>query len=686
MTQTGTDHGDSGNSSAGVLHSVGHGIEMKPEGRDTVQMIGEKEAVAHVMENAGESRELDDVSLADPEHPEPTADQWKTLQIITDKIPAAALFIVLTELCERFTYYGLSGPFQNYIQYPYNPDGDQPGAIDGGQQMATGLTTFFQFWCYVTPIMGAIIADQYIGKVRAIILCSVTYTIGLIVLTATSIPSAIRGGSALPGLAVSMIIIGFGTGGIKSNVSPLIAEQYTRTRAFVKTKKDGTQVIVDPATTIQSIFNWFYWCINVGSLSAIATTSLERYVDFWPAYLLPTLAFLVGIIIFIAGRKTYRRVPPEGSVVVKAVRIIYLGIRRSRSSKHNVVYHTASSDGSDHLGTASDEKKKMATSEDGSDVTSPALVGDGTAPTNFNVPQSPRTTQIRNWMDYARPSTFVPEDLARHKVTWDDQFIDDLKRTLRACKVFLFYPIYWLCYSQITNNLISQASTMDTGGVPNDIMNNIDPLALTIMIPIFDRIIYPFLRRVGLNPKPVRRMAMGFMFAAIAMAYTAIIQHVIYTRGPNFDHPLVDSNGNATDIPNDITVGAQAPSYLFIALSEIFAVVTGLEYAYTKAPTSMKSIVMSLFLFTNCGGSILNFAFLPALYDPFLQYMYTILACITFVTGCVFWYCFRHYDDDEEMETFRDAPRSGATEDDSHRVVAGDDDEEAAEVEDPRHF
>lgn len=51
---------------------------------------------------------------------EPTEEDWKTLREVSDKIPKAAYLVILVEFCERFTYYGLTGPFQNYIQNP-NP-------------------------------------------------------------------------------------------------------------------------------------------------------------------------------------------------------------------------------------------------------------------------------------------------------------------------------------------------------------------------------------------------------------------------------------------------------------------------------------------------------------------------------------------------------------------------------------
>lgn len=73
----------------------------------------------------------------------------------------------------------------------------------------------------------------------------------------------------------------------QANVSPLIAEQYTETKFRIKTLKSGEVVIVSPTVTIQSLYNIFYWCVNIGSLSAIATVWMELKIDFWAAYLLP---------------------------------------------------------------------------------------------------------------------------------------------------------------------------------------------------------------------------------------------------------------------------------------------------------------------------------------------------------------------------------------------------------------
>lgn len=166
---------------------------------------------------------------------QPTAEELSTLEHVSDRIPLAALLIVICELCERFSFYGVSGLFQNYIEFPL-PSGNntQPGALGLHQQTATALTMFFLFFAYLTPILGAILADQFWGKYKTIIVSCVVYMIGLVILLLTSIPPSIDKGVAFPGLIIAIIIVGLGTGGVKSNVSPLMAEQYSRTKPTIK--------------------------------------------------------------------------------------------------------------------------------------------------------------------------------------------------------------------------------------------------------------------------------------------------------------------------------------------------------------------------------------------------------------------------------------------------------------------
>ena len=90
------------------------------------------------------------------------------------------------------------------------------------------------------------------------------------------------------------------------------------------------------------------------------------------------------------------------------------------------------------------------------------------------------------------------------------------------------------------------------------------------------------------------------------------------------------------------------PSYVLIALSEIFASITGLEYAYTKAPPSMKSFVMSLFLLQTAFGAALGIALSSVSVDPKLVWMYTGIAVSAFIAGVIFWLLFYRYNKQED--------------------------------------
>lgn len=85
----------------------------------------------------------------------PTAEELRTLRKVGEPLPKSAFLVAIVELCERFTYYGASGLFQNYISRPHSGELGR-GALGKGPKGATGLQTFFQFWCYVTPILGKI--------------------------------------------------------------------------------------------------------------------------------------------------------------------------------------------------------------------------------------------------------------------------------------------------------------------------------------------------------------------------------------------------------------------------------------------------------------------------------------------------------------------------------------------------
>jgi POT family proton-dependent oligopeptide transporter len=218
-------------------------------------------------------------------------------------------------------------------------------------------------------------------------------------------------------------------------------------------------------------------------------------------------------------------------------------------------------------------------------------------------------------------------------VDWDDNFVTDLQRGLIACRIFAVYPILWLCHIQVFNNLVSQAGQMETHGLPNDIFPNLNPIAVLVLLPIVQQWLYPTLRKAGIRFPPVNRMAVGFVIEAVAMAYCAGVQQIIYSRGPCYNHALECDASNGGEIPNRINVWIQAPVLIIDGLAEVFFDLASQEYAYNKAPDNMKSIVQAILSATSGVGVGLGFALYLVSRNPYLVYMYAALVATVFSTG-----------------------------------------------------
>lgn len=180
--------------------------------------------------------------------------------------------------------------------------------------------------------------------------------------------------------------------------------------------------------------------------------------------------------------------------------------------------------------------------------------------------------------------------------------------------------------------------------------------------------------------RPITRIAWGFLLASLAMCYAAFVQHLIYTSPPCFTSPSSCPEGllpnGISYSPNRVHVLVQAPAYVLIAISEVFASVTGLEYAYMKAPDSMKSLIMSVFLLTSAFGAALGAAVSPSAKDPYLVLMYIGLAVVCAVAGALFWCIYKRYNKMEDsMNDLNEANAQGR-----RKLSIGEDgDEDVAE-------
>jgi len=470
----------------------------------------------------------------------------------------------------------------------------QSGALGMDQRASTGITTFNQFWQYLMPLFGAYVADQYWGRYKTISVALGVDIIGHIILILSAIPPVItKPGSSLAAMIIAILVIGFGTGGFKPNVNPLIVEQLNIEHMRVKTlPKTGERVIVDPTITINRVYNFFYFFVNIGALiGQLTMVYAEKYVGFWLSYLLPTIMLCICPLVMWWGRKHYDRVPPTGSVIPKAIKTFGLANK-----------------GRWHINPVTTWKR----------------LHDGT------------------FWENVKPSRFAPGTKPAW-MTFDDAWVDELRRGFAACAVFAWFPIYWLTYNQLNNNLISQAAVMRLNGVPNDVVGNLDPLALLILIPICDFLIYPALRKMKINFSPIKRITAGFFTGAAAIVWAAVVQAYIYKQSECGYYAAGEDCA-----PVDISVWAQTGAYVLIALSEIFASITSLEYAFSKAPKNMRSMVQAIALFTAAVSSALGEAFVSISADPLLVWNYGSMAVLAFIAGCIFWVQFRGLDKEED--------------------------------------
>lgn len=550
----------------------------------------------------------------------PTPDELhgpNALRRVAAPIPWSVYTVAFVELCERFSYYGTQIVYSNFVSRPLPPVGgpagshhntgagggsDQgvSGALGQGTKVGAGINTFNTFWVYCVPLFSAYIADEYWGRYKTICVSIVIAIVGHIILVVSAVPSVITNTSTSFGVfMLGLIIMGLGTGGFKPNISPLIVEQIPLTTIIVKQLPSGESVIVDPTITQSRIYHYFYLFINIGALiGQIGMVYAEKYVGFWLSFLLPTLIFLTTPAVMWWGRKRYQQKPPAGSVLPKAFKILFYSLR-GRWSLNPIRFW-----------------KNTHSADD-------------------------------NMWDSAKPSR-VPLNQRPKWMTFDDAFVDEVRRGFSACAVFCWYPLYWLSYNQLTNNFTQQAATMTLNGVPNDVVNNLDPFALIIFIPICDQFLYPGLRKIGWNFTAIKKITVGFWLAAAAMLWAAVVQYYIYKTSPCGYQANNCYFDDGTINPSPLNVWIQTGCYVLVAFSEIFASITSLEYAYSKAPRSMRSMIQAIALFTNAISAAIAEALTPLAGDPLLIWNYGVFAVVAFLGGCFFILQFWSLDKEED--------------------------------------
>ncbi|XP_056315610.1 solute carrier family 15 member 1-like [Danio aesculapii] len=377
--------------------------------------------------------------------------------------PVSIFFIVVNEFCERFSYYGMKAVLVLYFKYFIGWDND----------LSTTIYHTFVALCYLTPIMGAIIADSWLGKFKTIVYLSIVYTIGQVIMAISAIhdiTDANRDGrpdNMTLHISLSMlglILIALGTGGIKPCVAAFGGDQFEDHQE----KQRST------------FFSIFYLSINAGSLLSTLITPILRSQEcgiytkqscFPLAFGVPAALMVVALIVFVIGHKMYIMESPKGNILLQVIKCIGFAI-------NNRFRH-----------------------------------------------RSKQYPKREHWMDWAEEK-YDKLLIAQVKMV--------VKVLFLYIPLPMFWALFDQQGSRWTIQATTMDGNFGGFVIQPDQMQIVNPILIVIMVPIMDSAIYPLIKLCRINFTPLRRMTVGMVLAALAFVAAALLQLQIDQTMPKF--------------------------------------------------------------------------------------------------------------------------------------------------------
>lgn len=218
-------------------------------------------------------------------------DHYRTQPGASSKMPKGIPYIIGNEAAERFSFYGMRAILVVFMtQYLMNSEGTLAVM---NEDEAKGWFHLFVSAVYLTPILGALLSDIFLGKYRTIILLSLVYCAGHFALALDD---------TRMGLLIGLGLIALGSGGIKPCVSAHVGDQFGTANNHL----------------LSRTFGWFYFSINLGAFISMLATPwlLEHHGPGW-AFGIPGLLMLIATIVFWSGRHKFVHVPPGGKAFVR---------------------------------------------------------------------------------------------------------------------------------------------------------------------------------------------------------------------------------------------------------------------------------------------------------------------------------------------------------------------------------
>ncbi|KAI7726367.1 hypothetical protein M8C21_025957, partial [Ambrosia artemisiifolia] len=195
--------------------------------------------------------------------------------------------------CERLAYYGIATNLVLYLTTNLHE-----GTVKSSNNVTNWVGTV-----WMTPLLGAYIADTYLGRYWTFMIASVIYLVGMCLLTLVV---------SLPSLKPPTC----GTGGTKPNISTMGADQFDDFEPKERAHK-------------LTFFNWWVFSVFLGTLfSSTFLVYIQDTVDWGLGYGIPTVALLVAIIAFVFGTPVYRHKPRVESPFTRMAKVLVAAARK----------------------------------------------------------------------------------------------------------------------------------------------------------------------------------------------------------------------------------------------------------------------------------------------------------------------------------------------------------------------
>ncbi|MET3980521.1 POT family proton-dependent oligopeptide transporter [Mucilaginibacter sp. UYP25] len=181
------------------------------------------------------------------------------------------------------------------------------------------------------------------------------------------------------------------------------------------------------------------------------------------------------------------------------------------------------------------------------------------------------------------------------KESYDPERVEGVKAVYRVMTVFFFALAFWAVWDQCLSEWTLYAEKMDRvinlGFTSFTIypgqLSTFNTIFLLLFIPLFNYVIYPWLDKRGLKTTPLRRLGTGLVLTALAFVVIGVI------------HTSLDHGGSPS-------IWWQVFAFMVLSAAEVLVSITGLEYAYTHSPKSMKSTMTGIWFLVVSFGNLIT--------------------------------------------------------------------------------